>query len=70
MAQAQALGLADTQPVAVVQSVPGAHPVPVYAYSIKEPSCRQVSSPQPLPPVLRPQTPPGCKRWSWVRMHI
>uniref|UniRef100_A0A8C0XNJ2 Protein PML n=1 Tax=Castor canadensis TaxID=51338 RepID=A0A8C0XNJ2_CASCN len=34
-AQAQALGLAETQPVAVVQSVPGAHPVPVYAFSIK-----------------------------------
>ncbi|XP_011788332.1 PREDICTED: protein PML isoform X3 [Colobus angolensis palliatus] len=37
-AQAQALGLAEAQPVAVVQSVPGAHPVPVYAFSIKGPS--------------------------------
>ncbi|XP_008567887.1 PREDICTED: protein PML isoform X3 [Galeopterus variegatus] len=34
-AQAQALGLAEAQPMAVVQSVPGAHPVPVYAFSIK-----------------------------------
>ncbi|XP_013215170.2 protein PML isoform X4 [Ictidomys tridecemlineatus] len=33
--QAQALGLAEAQPVAVVQSVPGAHPVPLYAFSIK-----------------------------------
>ncbi|XP_054421117.1 protein PML isoform X3 [Pteronotus mesoamericanus] len=41
MAQAQAPGLVDAQPVAVVQSVPGAHPVPMYAYSIKDPSCRQ-----------------------------
>ncbi|XP_024413000.2 protein PML isoform X2 [Desmodus rotundus] len=49
MAQAQALGLADTQPVAMVQSVPGAHPVPVYAYSIKEPSCRQEVSPTATP---------------------
>uniref|UniRef100_A0A2K6MHT8 Protein PML n=1 Tax=Rhinopithecus bieti TaxID=61621 RepID=A0A2K6MHT8_RHIBE len=37
-AQAQALGLAEAQPMAVVQSVPGAHPVPVYAFSIKGPS--------------------------------
>ncbi|XP_059952999.1 protein PML isoform X2 [Mesoplodon densirostris] len=34
-AQVQAPGLA------VVQPVPGAHPVPVYAYSIKDPSCRE-----------------------------
>nr|XP_008970100.2 protein PML isoform X4 [Pan paniscus] len=37
-AQVQALGLAEAQPMAVVQSVPGAHPVPVYAFSIKGPS--------------------------------
>nr|ABB59727.1 promyelocytic leukemia protein [Saguinus oedipus] len=40
-AQAQVLGLAEAQPVAVVQSVPGAHPVPVYAFSIKGPSYRE-----------------------------
>ncbi|XP_033045303.1 protein PML isoform X9 [Trachypithecus francoisi] len=40
-AQAQALGLAEAQPMAVVQSVPGAHPVPVYAFSIKGPSYRE-----------------------------
>ncbi|XP_007446725.1 PREDICTED: protein PML [Lipotes vexillifer] len=34
-AQVQAPGLT------VVQPVPGAHPVPVYAYSIKDPSCRE-----------------------------
>ncbi|XP_057579281.1 protein PML isoform X3 [Hippopotamus amphibius kiboko] len=34
-AQVQAPGMA------VVQPVPGAHPVPVYAYSIKDPSCRE-----------------------------
>ncbi|XP_008049374.1 protein PML [Carlito syrichta] len=37
-AQAQALGLTEAQPVAVVQSVPGVHPVPVYAFSIKDSS--------------------------------
>ncbi|XP_045704432.1 protein PML isoform X2 [Phyllostomus hastatus] len=41
VAQLQALGMVDAQPMAVVQSVPGAHPVPVCAYSIKDPSCRQ-----------------------------
>ncbi|KAL4700862.1 hypothetical protein H8959_014866 [Pygathrix nigripes] len=41
-AQAQALGLAEAQPMAVVQSVPGAHPVPVYAFSIKGPSYGEV----------------------------
>ncbi|EQB78076.1 protein PML isoform 1 [Camelus ferus] len=34
-AQVQASGLAAVQPV------PGAHPVPVYAYSMKDPSCRE-----------------------------
>ncbi|XP_007197796.2 protein PML isoform X3 [Balaenoptera acutorostrata] len=34
-AQVQVPGLA------VVQPVPGAHPVPLYAYSIKDPSCRE-----------------------------
>ncbi|XP_023509617.1 protein PML isoform X6 [Equus caballus] len=43
--EAQAPGLDDTltetPSVAVVQPVPGAHPVPVYAYSIKDPSYRE-----------------------------
>ncbi|XP_047652609.1 protein PML isoform X3 [Phacochoerus africanus] len=34
----------QTPELAVVQPVPGAHPVPVYAYSIKDPSCREESS--------------------------
>lgn len=68
MVQAQALGLAENQPVAVVQSVPGAHPVPMYAYSIKDSSCRKVSSSQAPPSLLRAQIPPGSKRWSWVRI--
>lgn len=62
MAQAQAPGLAEIQPMAVVQSVPGAHPVPMYAYSIKDSSCREVSSPQAPPSLLRAQIPPGSKR--------
>jgi hypothetical protein len=48
-AQAQALGLAETQPVAVVQSVPGAHPVPVYAFSIKGSPYGEVSLYSALP---------------------
>uniref|UniRef100_A0A2K6S7P8 Protein PML n=1 Tax=Saimiri boliviensis boliviensis TaxID=39432 RepID=A0A2K6S7P8_SAIBB len=40
-AQAQALGLAEAQPVAVVQSVPGAYPVPVHVFSIRDPSNRE-----------------------------
>lgn len=50
-AQAQTLGLAEAQPMAVVQSVPGAHPVPVYAFSIKGPSYGEVRfSPAPASP--------------------
>ncbi|XP_045651187.1 protein PML isoform X2 [Ursus americanus] len=37
--QAQAPGLAETQTVTLVQPVPGVHPVPVHAYSIKDASC-------------------------------
>lgn len=62
MAQPQPLGLAEIHPVAVVQSVPGAHPVPMYAYSIKDSSCRKVSSPQAPPSLLRAQIPPRGKR--------
>ncbi|CAK7301447.1 Protein PML [Vulpes lagopus] len=38
---AQAPQLAETHTVALVQSVPGVHPVPVHAYSIRDPSCRE-----------------------------
>ncbi|KAI5163819.1 Protein Pml [Manis pentadactyla] len=48
-AQAQVPGLAETQPVAMVQSVPGAHPVPVYAYSIKDSSFREEVSDTVIP---------------------
>ncbi|VTJ65367.1 Hypothetical predicted protein [Marmota monax] len=41
---AHALGLAEAQPVAVVQSVPGAHPVPLYAFSIKDPPYSEETS--------------------------
>ncbi|XP_058521443.1 protein PML [Ochotona princeps] len=34
----EALGLVEAQSLAVVQPVPGAHPVPLYAYSIKDQS--------------------------------
>ncbi|KAG8514631.1 Protein PML [Galemys pyrenaicus] len=45
--QVQPPELAESQSVAVVQSVPGAHPVPIYAYSIKDPSSvEEVSTPQ------------------------
>ncbi|XP_034850607.1 protein PML isoform X2 [Mirounga leonina] len=40
-AQAQAPGLAETQTMSLVQPVPGVHPVPVHAYSIKDSSCRE-----------------------------
>ncbi|XP_034523967.1 protein PML isoform X6 [Ailuropoda melanoleuca] len=39
--QAQAPGLAETQTVTLVQPVPGVHPVPVHAYSIKDASCEE-----------------------------
>nr|XP_045016889.1 protein PML isoform X2 [Jaculus jaculus] len=45
--QNQALELTETQPVAVVQSVPGVHPVPMYAFSIKSPSYREEASQTP-----------------------
>ncbi|KAM6149903.1 protein PML isoform 3-T3 [Erethizon dorsatum] len=43
-AQAQALGLPEAQPAAVVQLVPRAHPVPIYAFSIRSPSSGEVSN--------------------------
>ncbi|XP_066198709.1 protein PML isoform X2 [Saccopteryx leptura] len=55
MAQAQTLGLAEAQSVAMVQSVPGTHPVPMYAYSIKDPSYREVSN------IATPQKRKSCQ---------
>ncbi|XP_053449501.1 protein PML isoform X5 [Nycticebus coucang] len=43
-AKATTLELAENQCVAVVQSVPGAHPVPMYAFSIKDSSYREEAS--------------------------
>lgn len=43
-AQVEALNMSKTQPVAMVQSVPGAHPVPVYAFSMKAPTYREEAS--------------------------
>ena len=56
--QEQATGLA------VVQPVPGAHPVPVYAFSIQDPSRREVRcSPALASPSQAPD--PTCgKRWN------
>nr|XP_012997111.1 protein PML isoform X3 [Cavia porcellus] len=43
-AQALALGLSETQPAQMVQMVPRAYPVPIYAFSIRSPSSGEVSS--------------------------
>ncbi|XP_076978434.1 protein PML [Tamandua tetradactyla] len=43
-AQVQTPGLDEVQSVPVVQPVPGAHPVPVYAFSIKAHSCGEEGS--------------------------
>lgn len=51
-AQAQAMELSKTQPVAMVKSVPGAHPVPVYAFSMKGPTYREEAS-QTVSPMKR-----------------
>ncbi|KAM9183235.1 protein PML isoform 1-T1 [Dugong dugon] len=51
-AQAQVMGLSEAQPMAVVQQEPGAHPVPMYAFSIKDPSYRE-EVPSPLTPQKR-----------------
>lgn len=51
--QAQALRLSKTPPVAVVQSVPGAHPVPVYAFSMKEGSTYREEASQTITPMKR-----------------
>ncbi|XP_008834694.1 protein PML isoform X3 [Nannospalax galili] len=59
--QAQALDLSDTQTTAVVQSVPGAHPVPVYAFSIKGPPYREEAS-QTTTPLKRKCCHTDCSR--------
>ncbi|XP_021503378.1 protein PML isoform X2 [Meriones unguiculatus] len=48
-AQAQALELSETRAVAVVKSVPGAHPVPVYACSMAAPTYKEEASQTQLP---------------------
>nr|KAF6393276.1 PML nuclear body scaffold [Pipistrellus kuhlii] len=62
IAQVQALELAEAQPVAVVQSVPGTHPVPMYAYSIKDPSCREEVSNTATPQKRRKSCQTECRR--------
>ena len=52
--QMQASGLA------VVQPVPGAHPVPVYAFSIQDPSLREVRY---SPALASPSQGPDPTRW-------
>ena len=54
-ARAQAPGPAETPVMALVQSVPGVHPVPIHAYSIKDASCREVRF--SLPPDSAPGGP-------------
>ncbi|XP_059953002.1 protein PML isoform X5 [Mesoplodon densirostris] len=62
-AQVQAPGLA------VVQPVPGAHPVPVYAYSIKDPSCRERSA--SWSSAARKTQMPKTRVWSpWRPSHL
>ncbi|XP_076781648.1 protein PML isoform X2 [Arvicanthis niloticus] len=60
-AQAQALELPKTQPVAMVKSVPGAHPVPVYAFSMKGPTYKEEAS-QTVSPMKRKCCHPDCYR--------
>ncbi|XP_036047581.1 protein PML isoform X1 [Onychomys torridus] len=61
-AQAQALRLSKTPPVAVVQSVPGAHPVPVYAFSMKEGSTYREEASQTITPMKRKCCHSDCRR--------
>ncbi|XP_052617976.1 protein PML isoform X2 [Peromyscus californicus insignis] len=60
--QAQALRLSKTPPVAVVQSVPGAHPVPVYAFSMKEGSTYREEVSQTITPMKRKCCHSDCRR--------
>ncbi|CAH6870585.1 Pml [Phodopus roborovskii] len=59
--QAQVLNMSKTHPVAVVQSVPGAHPVPVYAFSMKGPTYREEAS-QTVTPRKRKCCHTNCSR--------
>ncbi|XP_012931703.1 protein PML isoform X3 [Heterocephalus glaber] len=43
-AQAQPLGLSEAQPAAVVHLVPRAHPMPIYAFSMRSPPSGEVSN--------------------------
>ncbi|XP_028630371.1 protein PML isoform X2 [Grammomys surdaster] len=61
-AQAQALELSKTQPVAMVKSVPGAHPVPVYAFSMKEAPTYKEEASQTSSPMKRKCCHPDCSR--------
>ncbi|XP_052044153.1 protein PML isoform X2 [Apodemus sylvaticus] len=59
--QAQALELSKTQPVAMVKTVPGAHPVPVYAFSMKGRTYREEAS-QTVGPMKRKCCRKDCSR--------
>lgn len=61
-ALAQDSELAETQPMTLVQPVPGVHPVPVHAYSIKD-SCREVRV--SLPPPSIPGGPDPIRQAGW-----
>ncbi|XP_044088203.1 protein PML isoform X6 [Neovison vison] len=59
-ALAQDSELAETQPMTLVQPVPGVHPVPVHAYSIKD-SCREEVC-NTVPPQKRKSCQTECPR--------
>ncbi|XP_029399329.1 protein PML isoform X3 [Mus pahari] len=61
--QAQALELCKTQPVAIIKTVPGAHPVPVYAFSMQGPTYKEEAS-QTVGPVKRKYSHEDCSRKS------
>ncbi|XP_059123977.1 protein PML [Peromyscus eremicus] len=67
--QAQALRLSKTPPVAVVQSVPGAHPVPVYAFSMKEGSTYREEASQTITPMKRKCCHSDCRRRKIIKME-
>ncbi|XP_045305071.1 protein PML isoform X1 [Leopardus geoffroyi] len=60
-ARAQAPGPAETPVMALVQSVPGVHPVPIHAYSIKDASCREEVC-SPVTPQKRKSCQTECPR--------
>ncbi|GAB1294289.1 Protein PML [Apodemus speciosus] len=59
--QAQALELSKTQPVAMVKTVPGTRPVPVYAFSMKGRTYREEAS-QTVSPMKRKCCHKDCSR--------